>query len=1820
MRRNPFAGWKLWIGAWLLLWIHSSVLRAFDCNSNGTDDVEDLASGASEDCNGNAVPDECEVPPVLFGLGQRMFTAPHVPKFVETADLDGDGDLDLVVGSQRHNGDRVSVLLNEQDRRFAFAAEYEVSSLYSLALGDFNGDGDPDVVTANGGSIGVLMSQCNGSLSLPESYPRPGPLFQTEFVTVGDVDGDGFLDIVATNHETEHLSVLRNRGTGAFSESGHFRVGDGPEQVVAVDFDGDGHLDLATVNNRSSDFTIIFGDGDGAFSEPISYPLGGRLPTVLKAADFDGDSAPDLVAVTATAFSVLMYEGDREFSEATVYPVDRIRALAVGDFNSDGVVDLGLAKSRDILVMVNDGEGHFDLLVPFPGMPGAPGYLASGDYDNDGKVDIAMVFAIPNQAQVLWNGDASALSVESDTIQPLVGCQRPENGCRPHSGNVADIDGDGDMDVVGCNTHPGSFSILLNDGQGEMEIQSAYTFGKEHPQSVALADVDGDTDIDAVTCDNLDHDLWVHLNKGDGSFSPPTKTPVGNGPINVKLADLDNDGDVDAVTANEGVNRISVVLNAGDGTFRREDRSDYRVGAAPKAVEAVDLDGDSYLDLAVANAGSPFVSLLWNRGDGTFEEERTDLQLTSVANHVVGGDLDGDGDMDLATADPNRRTSSVLLNGGDRRFRAPVAYSTGVSPYSVILVDFNGDQQPDLVTANEGSSSVSVLLGRGDGTFRAPAIFPAGAGPRFVVSADFDADGDMDLVTTNREGRSFTVFYNQLNNSTKEVEYLETVCTPADFHWISVARTGGSPVGRFVKYTLPVRDDAAPLPGLVFQNTRLYALHWDFLSTNFPERFSGLTPKEYDNLVGVRATREYFVGAVSRLQTSQGNLYGFSVFARFNDPLESLTAEEVKDIYERLRLAFRLEPFAYVPSSRAAIEVARKWKEPGFPVYLDSSAAPTFSYEPYTKGVAYGRVNLLTPEEFETANRNGGLSFQVIPVLRDAPRDIEGVVAAVVTAEPQGELSHLTIRTHRRGTPNAYISDALEEFASVEGKLIRFEVSEASYRVEEATEEEAEAWWAANRPTLSVFPSLDREYKEFASLEEIATQSSTEVPPVEARFGGKASNLARLQPLLVDEWSEYQEKGFAVPVHYYLDFLRSNRLFSALDVSREVSYEAYLEELYADAEFQTNPRFRLDALEYLREHMKNEGRVDAGLVQQLAARIVEVFGSSTSRVRFRSSSNVEDAVEFNGAGLYDSTSVCAEDNLDGEDDGPSHCDPLRDNERGVERGLKKVWASLWNFGAYEERAFYGVPQEIAAMGVLVNRAFPDERANGVALTGSPTNPLDRRYVVTAQKGEESVVTPDPGVLPEKDILEVEDGEVVEITRAVASSLVPRGSFVLSDDELRELGSLLWHMDQQFPIDLGEHQREDLLIDVEFKIERSGDLAVKQIRPFLVTDPGPPPPTFELVIPADTMACGMFSIGREPQAEYELKSTLRLIEGALLLPAGAGTFPAELVEEIVIGPDRQVATPEGQGVFNVETIRGDPGELIYRFDFAQTFMLPSGERFQLKLSQLTYRSLEGAVVEVSKVLDGELLTDGVFLRVEGDEDLLVLYSSCTHDTLPLWEVRAEFFDGVTVVLEERYRPVLDKDFGPASVTYGRVERAIGQGREADGYWDLVYSAIKHNEHVVYWIALDPPLRPLGSDQMAHFIELVAPIPTDDLGAKANYLGASFEVLAAAMVKSYTKESLQGPPEKGFRRGDCTGDGTHDIADALAYVAFLFFAEEPPACLEACDVNGDSKNDFSDAIGILNYLFRGGPVPEEPFPCCGSDPYPERSLGCEQRVCQ
>ena len=1787
----------------------------------------------AEDCNQNGIADACEVVPV--SLQMAHFFDVRMPRQVYAADLNGDGAPDIVVTSvdlREEPPYRIWVFLHEADGSFSSPARFDGGQeLQNLAFADAEGDGDLDVFAVHRDFFSVLLNDGRGRLSPSNSYSGVGG---AHVIALGDISGDGRPDVVVSNNPSRSdggsVSFFENVGDGTFRDRIDFVVGGSPRSVNVIDLDVDGDVDVVTLNRASRDLSILDNDG-GSLAEASSYSYAApEQPSFtgdgLVAGDLDGDGATDLIVRGGTHMAVLLNRNDGTigFRDPMTYTVSSGSAL-VSDFDADGDLDYFQQSRADLTIKFNDGDGGFattrtfNLVLSVPGI-GLPGRWTTGDFDRDGDPDIAAVTA--TRVVLLWNTDAgSTVRLVPETI-PLSGCLPP--GCRPHAGVVADLDGDGNMDFISSNTHPGSFSTAMNDGQGNLVLLGAHSFGGfggTHPVSVAAGDFDEDGNVDLITPDDFDGKTSFHGGNGDGTFQPPTVVAVGDadltrggmrgsGPIGAQVADFDRDGHLDVAIANRATNSVSVLFNDGDAVFDFRDLGPYGVGAQPTSLAIADFDGDGSPDIAAGSSVSSGVKVLLNDGSGNFGEKLpTGFRTQGVAYHVAAGDFDNDEDEDLVTASVSGNSVSVFLNDGLGTFGDALSIGINRTPYSVIVTDLNADGNLDLVTANERQSSVTYLEGAGDGTFAIRNHINAGRGLRYVFAFDIEPDGDLDLVTTDREGQSFTVLRHERGQEVED--YLGKICTPAEYHRMSVVANTCVQNERFLKYVAPARNDPALLHP-IYQNSQRYRLHQEFLGTVFGDRFPGLGAEEYNNLVGRRETRDYFIGSITGRLTDEGLIFTFTMFAdTASSPSERVTLTEVQAVYRLLFDTFNLDVLAYQPGDREDAQIAAAWENPGFPIYFgENRVEAEDDYEAYTQSIGFGRVRILSQREFEMANDSGEFGFQDILVLERAPRDIEGVLSGVITAERQGELSHVAVRTARRGTPNAFIGDALEAFAPFEGKLIRLEVRAGGYTAEEAGESAAAEWWEVSRPQLSVLPSVDEGFAGVATFEEIVAMHSAGVA-VESRFGGKASNLARLQGILPPE-SSYRLDGFGIPVRHYLEFLRSNSIESLVRPGAQVTYEDYLREIFADPEFQTNSKYRFEALRTLRDHMEDEGEVDENLISSLVLKILDVFGNTDSRVRFRSSSNVEDALEFNGAGLYDSTSVCTADDLDADDFGPSQCQAFKNNERGVARGLKRVWSSLWNFGAHEERAFFGIPRESVAMGVLVNPAFVDEQVNGVAFTGNPSSRADDRYVVVAQLGEHSVVSPEPGVLAEKNVLEVaEDGRVERIIRSRGSTLVPDGTELLSDEQLEELGALMWHIDRNLPIELGDYDRSDMLLDLEFKIEADGDLAVKQVRPFLRTESSGGR-TFELVVPDQTTVCGVFLPLREPRVEYELKSQITLRPGRVPLPTASEVFAGDLFTEVLIGPELERAEPLGGGLFRVVELEGVGGEPTFGFDYAQDFALSGDRTLRLELV-LDFGFGCGESVEPTRSLDEEFLVDGLTLGGQlrdGDKLSGLVYSSCTYESLPLFDVFFELEDGTSVRLEERFREDT-RDTGPANIFRAELHLG-GTDRVETEYTRLVYAAARHNEAVHYWVVLDPPVTVEGVDGEVFVVEFRPVDPRVGVIAHGNYLGADFEVLARVEASSFEKEIRQ---TAGFRRGEVVADNTAgiDVDDAMGLLVYLFRSGKPPGCDKAADANDDGALNLGDVITILLYVFQGESLPA-PFSSCGSDPTSD-ALTCQ-----
>ena len=628
--------------------------------------------------------------------------------------------------------------------------------------------------------------------------------------------------------------------------------------------------------------------------------------------------------------------------------------------------------------------------------------------------------------------------------------------------------------------------------------------------------------------------------------------------------------------------------------------------------------------------------------------------------------------------------------------------------------------------------------------------------------------------------------------------------------WASLGRaTAPADQVRTARYLAPARDDAR-LPVLIEDMSSPYEYHYELMREAFGDRFPALSPEEYVALITDPERREFYAGSITEVVRPDGShAYGFIAYDDAT-PAGTLTCAELRDAHDQVAAGFALGPVVVMPTTGYQRDVLATCDVPSYDPFT------ALEYEVYTRAIGYGTVRRYTPAELAAATAAAEYGFQDILVLDEAPLDIETVISGAVTGTRQGELSHLNVRSASRGTPNCYIRGAYDVLARWDGELVRLECGERGVAVEPATAGEAEAWWADLRPDPVTVPEPDLAWTELENLRAVPTATAADRAAGLRRCGAKGNNLAVLYQRIP---AELQLDGFVVPFHYYDAFVRAH------------GFDADIDAMLSDAAFLSDGAVRRAHLDQLRAAIR-AAPCDAGLLDALDAELRAVFGSDAVMVRFRSSSNAEDALHFNGAGLYESTSACLADDLDGDAAGPSRCDPDQPDERGLCRALTKVWSSLWLPRAYEERSWYGIDHRAVAMAILVDTRIANEQANIVAFTGNPLGPERADYLVNAQLGELDVVSSEPGVWPEKVLLTVTGGEVTAIQRARASTEVGDGEVVLDDDRLRELGRELWNVAAVYPLDADAPAGKRALLDTEWKIRPDGQLVIKQVRPFL----------------------------------------------------------------------------------------------------------------------------------------------------------------------------------------------------------------------------------------------------------------------------------------------------------------------------------------------------------------------------------------------------
>src|SRR5580698_5151164 len=300
---------------------------------------------------------------VLLGNGDGTFTAApspsaDLPGAIAAGDFNGDGIPDLAVAPAFDEGTS-EVLLGNGDGTFTNAGGSlgngnNMAASTAIAAADFNGDGNLDLVEACASDEVpcnnlLLILSGNGDGTFRQSCMTPLPFFGSQSMAVGDFNGDGQPDAAVINSGANGVNVLLNGGGCLSFVYTMPATGAGPSSIAAADFNGDGKLDLAVANSGSNNVTILLGDGDGTFTAAAS-PATGMAPNSLAVGDFNGDSIPDLAVANSGSSNVtiLLGNGDGTFTAATSPAADTgSTSVALADFNGDGGEDLVVANSAD---------------------------------------------------------------------------------------------------------------------------------------------------------------------------------------------------------------------------------------------------------------------------------------------------------------------------------------------------------------------------------------------------------------------------------------------------------------------------------------------------------------------------------------------------------------------------------------------------------------------------------------------------------------------------------------------------------------------------------------------------------------------------------------------------------------------------------------------------------------------------------------------------------------------------------------------------------------------------------------------------------------------------------------------------------------------------------------------------------------------------------------------------------------------------------------------------------------------------------------------------------------------------------------------------------------------------------------------------------------------------------------------------------------------------------------------------------------------------------------------------------------------------------
>jgi hypothetical protein len=681
-------------------------------------------------------------------LAHRDYLAAAGPHGMATADLNGDGILDLVLSNGNSTG--VSVLLGNRDGSFQNFALFGCGCQFpfDVVVADFNNDGKSDVAVTSPNGVSVLLGDGAGNLGTPLVLTAG---ISPERIVAVDLNNDRNMDLAVTNLGSNTVSIFLGHGDGTFAAANDITVGMGPSGIAAGDFNGDGKVDLAVADsgallgqNRGPNpntLAILLGDGKGGVSSTTFIPVE-KTPQQVLVLDLNKDKKLDVLVSTFAKgdISELLGKGDGTFQSARIFHAGTSAdAMRVADFNGDGKDDLLVTNGSlsTVSILFGDGTGNFGRATSAPSGRTVSA-LATGDFNHDGKTDyITANFDSATVSVVLGKGNGKFL----DLIPPLaIGTDFPNQTI------TADFNGDGLPDLAlvdtGTNKIGSSVEILLGNSRGGFGPARSFPAGTQ-PEGLVATDFNHDGHLDLIVSNfgtfPSDHGgVSLLLGNGDGTFQAPASFAAGDFPVGIATGDFNGDGNPDVVVADfgtsVGVAAVTILLGDGSHGFRpAQNVVTFPTFTVFDQILSGDFNRDGKDDIAyISSLNDNRVSVQFGNGDGTFQPAipvvvRNLFSTTFFS--FAAGDLNNDSVPDIVVEEGG--VIETVLNDGNGHFTSAGVFSEqsgasfGFVP-ALVLADFNGDGVLDVAAPDGFAETMAVLLGNGDGTLGPAALFGGG--------------------------------------------------------------------------------------------------------------------------------------------------------------------------------------------------------------------------------------------------------------------------------------------------------------------------------------------------------------------------------------------------------------------------------------------------------------------------------------------------------------------------------------------------------------------------------------------------------------------------------------------------------------------------------------------------------------------------------------------------------------------------------------------------------------------------------------------------------------------------------------------------------------------------------------------------------------------------------------------------------------------------------------------------------------------------------------------------------------------------------------